>query len=972
MHGNGVQPPPPGFWNPYAPIPAMPLAALPHVMPLGALPPPLTPPPTPPQKQTHRGRRKGGGSGAGGGSQSDGGYRSAGSTSASDGAGGRRRKAGGGGAGGAGASGGILQDMGNLGGDAFLEETLQEVNARLAEVGITVRLPTVSEREPADSLRLITTVGPLLESCAKEHAPGLLQCLGIALSWQKEALTTEVVTQVLDALRAHCRSDAEDTRYHTLAALNSLFKNCFPKKKNAVQELVLALLPGTDGDASEGPLGAMLLRDSSHRVRTLAAGVVTHLVEQTAHLMAQAEPTRPSNRSFLSFSERLGCILHQVHALCIAALRGMETPAYAPLAAAVLHLLQSTVAITSYHKLPATADLLGAFVPALFEMSVGTEKGVIIAAMQVLCSAVGTKRPYAQMGAALLVVDTYLELVIETARTRCFVAYKHEVVRLWSAIARSYPAVVEPRLHQLLLLAQELKDAPDQMSKLTAILFVSAASDQGMPCLLQPNEEIPVIDFACFGDSHLPPGADPAEVNLAGDLRRKPTGAEGAAHACVFSSQPGLFFEVLTMMVLPLTSDPVAAVRGHAILTMGNIPPLTLDSLAPEIFTSLLDTLLLLCGDENATVKGAAAKVLGVWVASSAVLAHRGRIVAALIDMFRFEQQALHQKAAWALSSLCEQLRAAPQEAADTGILQSIVQCCMEVLEQRKGKVPWNVVRALGNSGYLYAGPLDSVLKALARLFDDANVKVRWNTAYAIAQIFRNPHLRGQAAEGQGAEPVGAVALVTRLCSVLRQEVNFKVRIQACWALSALKDFPVPHATLPVALEAVVDALKTCGSHVDFEQYKYRDVLTVSLKGLLLHVLRFCLEERTDAGMYGHTGLFSVATRPPRTPPFDPSAHRHPGGAVRIQRLCLRCAGVHAALRRAHQPPVTHRRHGFLPNRRGGRRRAADPSTQQADDALPRHVWRHTHVLRASHAFVPCVHMHPFPTSHTYPGAGFP
>ena len=726
-----------------------------------------------------------------------------------------------------------------------MEDAAAALNTRLTALGATFQLPLLADRTPYGCAMLVSDILIILPTLA---SPGdtsvLLQSLALTLSWCSEPLNEETALAVLEATEGLAVHGDPETSHAACVALNALLKHCLPKKKQGVQAKVITMLPGNDGTV-DGTLAEVYLNAVSVQTKTQAALAVTHLVELGSHLMQQAAPT--SSRAFMSYSERLGSILHHLHHSCITALRHKDLqPSNAQHVASLLHLLQSAVALTPYYKLPATAALLSEFIPDLLVMAAGNEKGSVIAAMQVLCSAVGSKRPFQQMASALEAAPEALDQVCELARTRHFVAFKHEAVRLWSAVARNYSWIVLPRLEVLLQLIRDLQEAPDQMSKLTALLFISAASDQSLPSVMQPSEEIPVIDFACFGTSNLPPGADATEVTTTGDMLRKPsTVQEGAStHACVFADKQPLFLEVVHSLVLPLVSDPVAAVRGHAVLALGNIPPATLDSLPSEQSRLLFDTVLETCRDDNNTVRGAVAKVVGVWVGAACILERRGCVVNALLEMFRAEQQALHQKAAWALSCLCERLRGAG-DVDDQEALSSIVRGCMEVLDRLPNKVPWNVVRALGNSGLLYAGPLDSVLRALSRLFDDSNVKVRWNTAYAIAQIFRNPHLRvvyQEASQSRSPSPQGALALVTKLATVLQNEQNFKVRIQACWALAALQAFPIQGKTLPLVLGAVLKALHSCDSHIDHEQYKYRDVLTVSLKGLILHVLRFCMK----------------------------------------------------------------------------------------------------------------------------------
>eukprot|EP01063_Lacrimia_lanifica_P037696 TRINITY_DN7815_c0_g1_i1.p1 TRINITY_DN7815_c0_g1~~TRINITY_DN7815_c0_g1_i1.p1 ORF type:complete len:978 (+),score=355.70 TRINITY_DN7815_c0_g1_i1:57-2990(+) len=752
----------------------------------------------------------------------------------------------------------------------FLEEAVLELNRGLGDKGYSVRLPLLNERdgETCQSVAMNTLLELSAVSPSADEAGAMLLCqaLAVVLSWCTAPFLEDDAVRVFDVLNALVFEESENVKLASLAALHAFFKStCFPKKKQAVLSRALALLPadGDDATALEASVAGLLLRtEYPVKLRTLAATCSTYLLEQVAPLMQQAAPM--SAGRFVTYAEKLGCVLLQVHKAAIGALRQQATPKLGasdddppPLVerspihtAALLHLLQSTITLTPYHRLAATADLVVDFVPDLFAMLCGQDKGTVIAAMQALVALCGTKRPFAQFSQFLAANGDMLAEINRQAATRTLIVFRHECVRMWASLAHNYPPVVRDRWDALVKLVSEFQEAPDQMSKLTAIAFIAAASEPATATLLQPTDEIPVIDFACFGESHLPPGADPAEVNLAGDLMRRPSGAHGAEggkvrDGCVLEDNPEALLSVLKSVIVPLTDDPVAAVRGHAVATLTNLSRERVDELSDEDFALFFTTLRKMCRDVNNTVKGAAAKVLGVWVWARRVLPHKADVAAELLAMFDVPQQTLHQKAAWAVSSLCEHIRDVPEEHHSNGaLIVSVVEKCMAVLGAYTVRVPWNVVRALGNSGHLHQGALDGVLCTLAKLFDDSNVKVRWNTAYAVAQIFRNPALRGEAGAGPPADLEAAtVALVSKLCSILHHEANFKVRIQACWALSALKLFPSPAASLPLALESVMLALDSCVKDVDYEQYKYRDVLTVSLKGLLLHVTRFCLRE---------------------------------------------------------------------------------------------------------------------------------
>eukprot|EP01059_Diplonema_ambulator_P015030 TRINITY_DN26117_c0_g1_i2.p1 TRINITY_DN26117_c0_g1~~TRINITY_DN26117_c0_g1_i2.p1 ORF type:complete len:905 (+),score=290.93 TRINITY_DN26117_c0_g1_i2:54-2768(+) len=750
------------------------------------------------------------------------GYRSAGSTG-SDRSKGRGR--------------GLAKDPGGLLNAPFSEDVAVELNTKLEPLGI--QIPLLAGRTPQQCKDVSFKALGLLKGNHAE-APTLLQALSLLFTWCG-SLSDDEALELLGILTPLClTAEAEPVRYHAIHALNIFFKNCFPKKKQAALAEAISLLP--EHPVTEKSVPSILwlfLYDPSFRVRTQAVNAASHLVEHTSQLMTQAASTTPG-RSFLSYSEKLGCILKELHHTILLALRCNDPKFISPAhTASLLHLLQSVIVVSPYFKLPQVACELSTSLPELYKLLSGTDKGTVIAAAQVICAAAGTKKPIALIGEAFEKNESILDHACSMAKTDNCIAYRIEAARLWTALAKNYPHIAAKRWDELKHLMVELQKAPDQMSKLTAIGFIVAVSEQGLPAVLQPNDEIPVIDFSCFGESHLPPGADPRGVNAAGELQRKPTGAESVPRHCVLTGKEAELTELMVDVIIPLTKDPVAAVRGHAVSALGNVTPDILSTVDAKVFDMMLNTVIKVCSDVNNTVMGSAARVVGMWVGTEKVLIHRKRIVTVLLAMFKSDQQALHQKAAWAVASLCDQMKEHPSTG-DDDLVRQIMDACVLYLKKCKSKMPWNVVRALGNSGLLYKGDLGGVLGVLVSLFDDPNVKVRWNTAYAVAQIFRNPTMR------EGDTGVSTTELVIKLSHILHDEANFKVRIQVCWALSALARYPELGKTLPEALRGTVLALEGSDKDVDFEQYKYRDVLMVSLRGLLLHLVRLGLRCTTQ------------------------------------------------------------------------------------------------------------------------------
>ena len=737
-----------------------------------------------------------------------------------------------------------------LGGGQFTEDAVSEVNLLLQDYRIDLQLPTLAGRSPSLCEETVTKSMQLIRerielNLTDKHCAILLRALGISLAWCP-SLSDEQTMKLLSTLRPYTltapskesvgedEDSKEETRYHAINSLNTFFRSCFPKKKQGILAHSLSLLPEHDVSVGDSTLLGLMLYDPSHRVRIQASNAACHLIEHTTQIMTQAAPMSEA-RSYMSYSEKLGCILYQAHVNAVFAVKQPDTsPQYLT---AVLHLLQAIVNVTPFHSLPNLAKSCSELLPTIAALvcPLQREKGVVIAAIQLLAAMLGTKRPFPEMELSFKTCTYLHEQTCSIARQGSPVAYRYESIKLWTAAAHNYPEVVEKHWETLLDLVRVLQEGIDQTSRLITLTFLSTVSE-GVPTVLGSSDEIPVIDFSCFGPAILPPGASSDTITQAGSLQRRPTGAEMVTNRCVLAGKPKILIKIMLSIVVPLCNDAVAAVKSHAIAVLGNIPPSLLDSIPETEFSTLFD-IVISSSSGNPATRGAVARVLGSWAPSKRIMERRKVVADVLLSMFEVSQQGLHQKAAWAIASFCDQMRET-MGVGDQHIISKVVHTCVHQLGKYNGKTPWNVVRALGNSGLLYEGKIEEVLQALLMEFDDPNVKVRWNTAYAVAQIFRNPTLRQTDASIES-----LARLVSRLCVILHTEVNFKVRIQACWALSALTKFPRASLTLPLAARGVAQALEAGAKDVDFESYKYRDVLMVSLKGLLLHVVRSSLRE---------------------------------------------------------------------------------------------------------------------------------
>eukprot|EP01062_Namystynia_karyoxenos_P028929 TRINITY_DN21842_c0_g3_i1.p1 TRINITY_DN21842_c0_g3~~TRINITY_DN21842_c0_g3_i1.p1 ORF type:complete len:976 (+),score=277.12 TRINITY_DN21842_c0_g3_i1:91-3018(+) len=788
---------------------------------------------------------------------------------------------------------------GATGGVPAGEEALGELNAQLGELRFAARVPLQRDRAKGEDLLALTAEAAAhldrLEHVA-EDAPqqvlcslnAVLHALGIGLEWRAEALGDDLALSLLASLKKYAfrasaatatarRRRDEETRFYACHALHHLLKSGVVRRRQQVALRFLDLLPESQAvrqHAAQPHLFTLILYDPSTRVRVQAANAAGCVLTLLAPTLAQAEEARQRAASFTSFSEKLGAVLAEAHAGCVHALRAIAqdeadgAPSQRAHAVALLQLLAASVAVTPYPRLPAARAALAEWVRGRETVRLlRSERHTVVATLQVLTAALNTRRPVPELAESLSAAAEVLGVLLELLHPRHSLPERHESLRAWAALARNYPAPVRARWEALGSAAGRLVQTPDQQTKLSVVCFASAATEPGgAQTSAQPSEELPGVEADEFGAAALPPGArrSCSHAAEAEGMRRRlaPQAADGQGGAV--HGDPVLCCRCIRQLVLPLLRDELPAVRAHAVAVLGNLSGPALDQIPAEDFSELLSEAAQLLGDVNMTVRGTSARVCGLWLCSSRGLRERHSIGEQLVELLRAPEApwALQQKLGWALAALCDRLRdpacQAPPlgpdpevrrelelRARDAALRRAILEACCQALQAAAARPPpksgapkcaWQVLRAAAAAGQgLDCEPaaIASAVECCAAALSDPSVKARWNAAAALGPLLRSP-ICGSEATASAVRRAAA-----RLAAALHEEQNFKVRVQACWALAAIHSFPAPEETIAEVLEGLRQALlATEAEGMDFEQFRFKEVLLISLRGLLLHVLR--------------------------------------------------------------------------------------------------------------------------------------
>ncbi|XP_053131596.1 HEAT repeat-containing protein 6 [Hemicordylus capensis] len=299
-----------------------------------------------------------------------------------------------------------------------------------------------------------------------------------------------------------------------------------------------------------------------------------------------------------------------------------------------------------------------------------------------------------------------------------------------------------------------------------------------------------------------------------------------------------------------------------------------LSSILPEAFSTLpedkqilsITMLLGLNHSENALVKAAAARALGVYVVFPC-LRQDVMFVAdaanAILNSLCEGSPNVRAKAAWSLGNLTDTLiinmeLLGPhfQEEFSDLLLLKMLRAATEASKD-KDKVKSNAVRALGNLLHFlqpahvasprFEQPIEESLQALiATVQSEATMKARWNACYALGNVFKNPALPlGEAP--WTAQVYQALTLAVQSCK------NFKVRIKSAAALSVPRErkrYGSPEQFSQV-WGALVVALQRSEEAEDFLEFRYSASLRTQLCHALLHLLS--LADEVDLPAIGAT-----------------------------------------------------------------------------------------------------------------------
>ncbi|XP_070497280.1 HEAT repeat-containing protein 6 [Chironomus tepperi] len=252
------------------------------------------------------------------------------------------------------------------------------------------------------------------------------------------------------------------------------------------------------------------------------------------------------------------------------------------------------------------------------------------------------------------------------------------------------------------------------------------------------------------------------------------------------------------------------------------------------------------CYDEDSIVKSSAVRALAVYVLFPSLredLCFIENTTESVLRIIKDQNVVARTKASFGLANVVDGLLIIRETVSiNDKLFKEIVETCLQSATDND-RVKVNAVRTLGNLIILLkeshlgsANWLTLFEKSIQVLNNQLttcnNVKVKWNVCYSFSSMMKNP-LVFEA----GIKVLWQQAVFNALCNIIETSPNFKVRTNACLALTTpqnRKDYEKYFWTI---WNSLLIALEQSNNLTDFNEYKHRDALQDQLCTAICHFL---------------------------------------------------------------------------------------------------------------------------------------
>ncbi|CAB4383085.1 unnamed protein product [Rhizophagus irregularis] len=638
------------------------------------------------------------------------------------------------------------------------------------------------------------------------------------------------------------RNEDSRIRANALGCLQSIAR-ASPKK---LYQYWSHFFPYTEPTETSSPsLFTIIACEPIHTVRILACSIISTMIDGSKQYLAAADD-REVKTSFTSLSAKLGTIVRELHAgLCQVILREdhitvlaqllkccnvlVNNAAYDRLSSNYLSRTYHTTANFLVHNDNAVRLATMVLVSTIMDCKACIKEVDKLLLDKVInrTSADFTKLPFFQNHEEMNLLS-YLVLVIGSKE-------QSPVVRIESwgilcACARTHFSIVSLKWEHINpLIIADLASEDEKIRTAAMTFLVEYAKEQ-----------------AAFGGGNRNTGGDDERI-MVQEVQKEII--------------PEVFLwwdSVITQHIQGSSIDDCHAVRALACDFMSHIPSNVFSALSVEKRNFCTKTLLGFSKFENPGVRAAACRGLGVYILFPILQqdTFASDMALSVIQQMADPNILVRVRSSWALGNLCDTMVLLSNPANNQGMSNTNTEFLIKVMWTRivkaalsasndNEKVRPNGVRALGS--IIHVSPtnflereerslIKDVVLSLIKNFESGTLKVRWNACYAAANMLRNPNF-----------PIGSksnswsVQLYEALIRVVQTSKNFKVRINACLALST----PTTRAKYgdTVMLCKILQVIVTSLENVDnltgtgFSEVKYQEQLRNQLLNTYHHLI---------------------------------------------------------------------------------------------------------------------------------------